>query len=155
MIAKLFKTVSKAEEIHIKNHLQALKKITNKPHTLQSIISSKDLNLTIESKSTRKNLMDAITGETYEFKNMYKKYIRNAKKKDIYLAEFSFDLARKAERVHSELFTKYLKLLEKGKVIEQIPIFLCIICGNVELDQAPLICPNCDHYQQFFELIKL
>jgi rubrerythrin len=155
MIAKLFKVISKAEEIHIKNHIQVLKKITSKPYTLEEIVGSKGSSLVIGPKSTRDNLMDAIRGESYEFKKMYKNFIKTAKKKEIFLAEFSFNLARKAEKVHSELFNKYLKFLDKGKNLEERPIFLCTICGNVELDQAPLICPNCDHDQQFFDQIKL
>lgn len=155
MIAKLFMTISKAEEIHINNHLKSLNKITNNQYKLEEIIGSKESKLLVELNSTRDNLMNAMSGEMYEFKKMYKEYIKNAKKKDIYLAEFSFDLATKAEKVHSKLFRKYLKFLDKGRIIEEIPIFLCKICGNVELNQAPLVCPNCDHDQQFFELIKL
>ena len=155
MIAKLFVSISKAEGIHIKNHLQALEKITHKSYNLDDIVDSENLELVIKPKSTNENLIEAISGETYEFKTMYKNYIKNAKKKDIFLAEFSFDLARKAEKVHSELFATYLKLLDRGKEIKDIPIFLCKICGNVELNEAPLVCPNCDHDRQFFEQVML
>ncbi len=155
MIAKLFKTVSLAEEIHVKNHLRALEKITNKKFNINHIVGSDESELSIKVSSTRDNLKDAIAGETYEFKKMYKSFIKNAKKKDFYLAEFSFDLARKAEKVHGELFMKYLELLDSGQTIDEIEIFLCKICGNVELNQAPLKCPNCDHDQQFFEEIFL
>lgn len=155
MISKLFKTISMAEGIHIKNHLKALEKISNKQFKLENIVDSDGSEITINVNSTEENLKDAISGETYEFKRMYKSFMKNAKKNDIYLAEFSFDLARKAEEVHSEIFKKYLKLLNKGKNIDEIPLFLCKICGNVELNQAPLVCPNCDHDQQFFEQIKL
>lgn len=155
MIAKLFKAVSLAEAIHIKNHLRALEKITNKKFNIDELIGYDDFKLSNNTQSTRDNLMDAISGETYEFKKMYKEFFKNAKKKDIYIAELSFDLARKAERVHSKLFTMYLKIIQNGKENNEIPIFLCKICGNVELHQAPLVCPNCDHDQQFFKEIFL
>ena len=155
MIAKLFKTVSLAEEIHVKNHLRALEKITKKEFNINDILGSDESELSIEVGSTRDNLEDAIAGETYEFKKMYKGFIKNAKKKDFFLAEFSFDLARKGEKVHGGLFTKYLEWLDSGQPIDEIEIFLCKICGNVELNQAPLKCPNCDHDQQFFEEIFL
>jgi rubrerythrin len=155
MIAKLFKAVSLAEAIHIKNHLRALEKITNKKFKIDEIIVSNDYKLSINPQFTRDNLMDALSGETYEFKKIYKEFFKNAKKKNIYLAELSFDLARKAERVHSKLFTMYLKNLESGKEINEIPVFICTICGNIELNQAPLVCPNCDHDQQFFKEIFL
>ena len=155
MIAKLFKTISMAESIHVKNHLRALEKITDKRYNVEEIVDFDDSILLNKINSTRNNLVNAISGETYEFKKMYKNYIKNAKKKEVFLAEFSFDLARKAEKVHGELFTNYLNLLDDGKIIDEIDIYLCKICGNVELNEAPLICPNCDHDQQFFEEISL
>ncbi len=155
MIAKLFKAVSLAEAVHIKNHLQALEKITNESFKIDDIVSSNDSELLNSVNTTRNNLIQAISGETYEFKKMYKGYIKNARQEDIYLAEFSFNLARKAEKVHCTLFTKYLKLLESGRDVSDIGVYLCKICGNVELSQLPLICPNCGHDQQFFDEIKL
>lgn len=144
-----------AEAIHTKNHLKALEKITKKKFSLNEIINIDETELLKNIDSTRNNLVQAISGETYEFKKMYKTFIKNAKKKDIYLAEFSFDLARKAEKVHGNLFQKYLKHLDKGKEINEIKVFLCTICGNVELSQVPAICPNCDHDQLFFDEIDL
>lgn len=105
-------------------------------------------------KDTRNNLIQAIEGETYEFKEMYKSFIKIAKKQDYYLAEFSFDLARKAEKVHSKLFNEYLNKLEHKEKLEKRDLFVCQICGNVELDKPPKICPNCEHDQKFFKKIK-
>ncbi len=85
---------------------------------------------------------------------MYKAFIKKAKKDDYYLAEFSFNLARKAEIVHSKLFIKYLKKLDSEENFEKRTLFVCTICGNVELDKTPSICPICEHDQKFFKELE-
>jgi rubrerythrin len=133
-IAHLFKAISTAEAIHIKNHLKAIEEITKKSVDLDAIANIEENVLKKQVRNTRNNLIQAIAGETFEFKKMYKGFMKNAKKNDVYLAEFSFDLARMAEIVHSKLYIRFLKKL----------------CGNVELRKKPKICPNCEHDQKFF-----
>jgi rubrerythrin len=100
-IAHLFKAISTAEAIHIKNHLKAIEEITKKSVDLDAIANIEENILKKQVRNTRNNLIQAIAGETFEFKKMYKGFMKNAKKNDVYLAEFSFDLARMAEIVHS------------------------------------------------------
>ncbi len=149
-IAHLFKAISTAESIHIKNHLKAIEEITKKSVDLNAIVNIEENVLKKQVRNTRNNLIQAIAGETFEFKKMYKGFMKNAKKNDVYLAEFSFDLARMAEIVHSKLYIKFLKKLDKKEPFEDIDIFVCRICGNVELRKIPKICPNCEHDQKFF-----
>jgi rubrerythrin len=82
---------------------------------------------------------------------MYKIFVKNARKNNTFLAEFSFDLARKAEIAHSKLFIKYLKKLDNKNKFEDIDIFICQICGNVELGTPPELCPICEHDKKFFK----
>ena len=152
-IAHLFRAISSAESIHIKNHIQAIAKITNSEVNVNEIVKINEDELKKQVKDTRNNLIQAIAGETFEFKEMYKSFIKDAKREDLYLAEFSFDLARKAEIVHSKLYIAYLKKLDKKENFEPIDIYVCSICGNVELREAPKTCPNCDHDQKFFKKI--
>ena len=56
-VAKLFRAAAAAETIHAHNHLRELKGV----------------------KSTRENLLEAITGESYEFQKMYPGMIADAK----------------------------------------------------------------------------
>ena len=65
-IAHLFEAISYAESIHIKNHLRVLSKLTKSKVDLFDIVSSEEKNLTIGN--TKDNLLQAIQGETYEFK---------------------------------------------------------------------------------------
>ena len=104
-------------------------------------------------KDSRTNLLDALKGETYETKQMYKIFINNSKKEGKDVAELSFSLARKAEKVHAKAFSDYLKKLEKNELIEKRKIFVCQICGNIEFETPPSICPLCDHSQKFFNEI--
>lgn len=152
-IAHLFRAISSAESIHIKNHTQALAKITKSEVNINEIVKINEDELKKQVKDTRNNLIQAIAGETFEFKEMYKSFIKDAKREDLYLAEFSFDLARKAEIVHSKLYIQYLKKLDKKENIEPIEINVCSICGNVVLREASKTCPNCDHEKKFFKKI--
>ncbi len=149
-IAHLFKAVSMAEAIHIKNHIRALQVLTNSDVEAKDFVDLNEEALKNNVKDTRSNLLDAIEGETYETKQMYKLFLKNTKKTGNDVAELSFSLARKAEKVHAGIFSKYLKKLEKNDSFEKRRVFVCQICGNVEFDTPPTICPLCDHSQKFF-----
>lgn len=152
-IAHLFKAISKAEEIHIKNHIKAYEKITNQKfdENILNDLSEKEIQQKV--KDTRSNLIQAIAGETYEFQKMYKSFIKTAKKQDQYLAEFSFNLARNAENVHRKLFIQFLKVFDISGSYNYKKIYVCKICGNVVLDELPSKCPICEHDKVFFEEI--
>ena len=152
-IARLFRAISFAESIHIKNHAQALSKVSNTPVIIDKLIEIDESDLKKQVKDTRSNLIQAIAGETFEFKKMYKSFIKNAKKEDEYIVEYSFNLARKAEIVHSKLYIIYLKKLDKKEIVKPIDIYVCTICGNVELEKQIKNCSNCDHEVKFFKKI--
>jgi len=153
-IAHLFKAVSFAESIHIKNHLRALSVIQGSEIKLNDIVSVNEAELKQKVKDTALNLQDAIDGEIYETKKMYKQFEKNASSKGQDVAELSFSLARDAEKVHAELFSKYLKTLKKEKKIKKQKIYVCQICGNVEFNEPPEICPVCDHSKEFYKEIN-
>ncbi len=150
-VAHLFEAISVAETIHIKNHIRALAVLTNAGVKTEDFVEVNEVDLKNHIKDTKSNLIDAISGETYETKKMYKNFVKNSKKEGIEVAELSFSLARRAEKVHAELFTDYLKFLENNKSIEKRKIFVCQICGNVEIEAPPLVCPICEHSQNFFQ----
>jgi rubrerythrin len=119
-IAKLFKTTAEAERIHATGHLKALNAIG----------------------STAENLEVAINGETYEFDDMYPPMYEQAKKED-HKAKKMFGYALEAEKVHADLYAKALEAAKDGKDIDEVNIYLCPICGHIELGQAPENCPIC------------
>src|SRR5512136_1108773 len=81
-VAKLFRAAAEAETIHAHNHLRELKEV----------------------KCTRENLMEAIAGETHEFKVMYPAMIDDAKAEGDITALRSFMYANGVEKVHAGLF---------------------------------------------------
>lgn len=117
-VARLFKATAEAETIHALSHLKTLGMI----------------------KSTKENLEAAISGETFEFESMYPPYIAEAEKEGNKAAVRSFSLANAAEQVHAGLYKKALEDLDKGFTHKY---YLCPVCGNIELDEAPERCKIC------------
>ncbi len=153
-IALLFKAISIAEIVHIKNHLRALKVITNSDPKTDDFVHIDEENLNKNINDTKLNLIDAIKGETFETKKMYKIFVKNAVKLGNDVAELTFTLARKAEKIHAKVFSKYLKILEKDQIINNLEIYICEICGNVEFKNPSQNCSICDHGPQFFKKIN-
>jgi rubrerythrin len=118
-VAKLFRAAAEAETIHAHNHLRALEGI----------------------RSTRENLMEAIAGETHEFKNMYPEMITAAKEEKESIALRSFMYANSVEKVHAGLYSAALDKLEAAQ--EEVEYFICPECGHTVAGTAPMICPFC------------
>lgn len=76
-VAHLFKAISTAEAIHIKNHLRALEVITESEVKVEDFVNVNEEALKLSVKETKSNLLDAINGETYETKQMYKNFLKN------------------------------------------------------------------------------
>jgi rubrerythrin len=149
-VAHLFKAISTAEAIHIKNHIRALQVVIKSEIEVEDFVDVNEEVLKSNVKDTKSNLLDAINGETYETRQMYRKFLKNSKKEGNDVVELSFSLARKAEKVHARIFSKYLKQLKKNEIIENRKVFVCQICGNVEFEAPPSKCSLCDHTQKFF-----
>jgi rubrerythrin len=118
-VAKLFRAAAEAETIHAHNHLRALKGIS----------------------STRENLLEAIAGETHEFKTMYPAMIADAKAEGATLALRSFVYANGVEKVHAGLYEAALANLEK--VQEPVDYYICPVCGHTVAGSPPVSCEFC------------
>lgn len=153
-VAHLFQAVAYAESRHIKNHLRALTVLTGRDINLEEIVNIDEDKLKTSVKDTISNLQDAVDGEVYETKIMYKRFEKNASSEGESVPELSFSLAREAEKIHANMFSKYLKKLKKGKKIQEKKIYVCTICGNVEFIDVPEQCPVCDHSKQFYEEVE-
>jgi rubrerythrin len=132
-IATLYKAASEAEAIHAKKLLKVLAAI----------------------EPTAKNLEASIAGETHEFTTMYPGFIKEAeseKKSDALLA---FTFAMKAEQVHAALYKKALDAVKSGSDLPREKVFLCPVCGNIEMVKAPDKCPICGVFGKQFREITL
>ena len=119
-VAKLFETTAAAEKIHAEGHLKAMEGIG----------------------STLENLKAAISGETFEFEEMYPPMYEQAVK-DNHKAKRMFGYALEAEKVHAELYKKALEAVREGKDLDEVNIYLCPTCGYIELGVPTEKCPVC------------
>ncbi|MBU0561719.1 MAG: rubrerythrin family protein [Bacteroidetes bacterium] len=120
-IAILFKTTAEAERIHAEGHFAALDGIV----------------------STAENLQTAIDGETYEYTEMYPPMLQEAEDEN-HKAKRMFNYAVAAEKVHAELYKLALEAVKNGKDLDGVEIYLCPVCGNIELKKPQEKCPICN-----------
>ncbi|NTU91565.1 MAG: rubrerythrin family protein [Chlorobiaceae bacterium] len=119
-VARLFRTTAMAERIHAEGHFGALGGIG----------------------STAENLEAAIGGETYEHTEMYPPMLEQAQAEG-HPAKRMFAFAVEAEKVHAVLYQKALEAVRNGQDITASEVWLCPICGHVELGNPPEKCPIC------------
>lgn len=131
-VAKLFRAAAFAETVHALNHLEIIGK----------------------TKSTIDNLKSAVSGETFEFDEMYPQYIEIAKKEGNKKALWSFDVANKVEKIHAGLFSKAIESLDNKKEFADIDYYVCKVCGNTVEASAPERCSICGAPKEQFEQIK-
>jgi rubrerythrin/Fe-S-cluster-containing hydrogenase component 2 len=105
--AKLFRVAADAETLHALKHFEVAGKIG----------------------STADNLKDGIKGETYEYKEMYPPFVKQAEAEGNKAAVMSFTFAMKAEEVHAKLYQDALENLDNT---EEVFYYLCPVCGNIE-----------------------
>jgi rubrerythrin len=127
-VAKLFKAAAEAETVHALNHLR----------------------ITGQIKSTLENLDTAVSGETFEFKEMYPGYIDAAKQEGNKQAVWSFDVANKVEQIHAKLYNKAIDALKNRKTLEKVDYYVCSVCGNTVEGAPPDKCPICGSPKEKF-----
>ena len=117
-VARLFRAAAEAETVHAHNHLRVLKGI----------------------RSTKDNVLEAINGETHEFKSMYPEMMDAAKTEKNTEAYQSFHFANSVEKIHAALYQKALDNLGKN---EELDYYVCPVCGNTVEKTVPDKCPIC------------
>jgi len=120
-IAKLFRAAAKAETVHALNHLRI----------------AGEIGMTVS------NLNEAISGETFEYTKMYPQFLEVAKNERNKQAEWSFNVAKKVEEIHAELFQKTLNTLKNNEPISSADYYVCKVCGHTVENMAPEKCPIC------------
>ncbi len=120
-VAKLFRTAAEAETLHALAHLAAMDGVG----------------------STIDNLKAAVAGETHEATAMYPPMLAQATEEG-HRAKRMFDFACQAEAVHAELYKAALAAVEAGVDLDTAEIYLCPVCGHIELGAAPENCPICN-----------
>lgn len=127
-IARLFKAISHAEQVHATNHLAALSLI----------------------RGSSDNLQVAIDGEIYEVNDMYPAFHAVAELQDEKGAMQSFNYALQAEKIHASMYQKAKQVVESRKDIQLGPMFICDVCGHTVEGEAPERCPICGASKEKF-----
>jgi len=118
-ISRLFLATAEAENIHAVSELKLAGKLND----------------------TATNLQAAIDGETYEFTTMYPDFQKDATAEGNETAVRAFEFAKEAEKVHARLYKDALDNL--GAKETGVHYFLCPVCGYIEKNNAPDVCPIC------------
>jgi len=120
-VARLFRAAAEAETVHAHAHLRVMGGV----------------------KSTAENVQAAIEGEGHEFREMYPQFIAEAESEGSKPAAISFKNASAVEEIHHGLYTQALGAVKAGKDLPEGRIFVCGVCGNTVIGEAPERCPVC------------
>ena len=120
-IAKLFRAAAAAETVHAHAHLRVMGGVG----------------------TTAENLQAAIEGEGFEFTEMYPKFLAEAKGEGNAAAAGSFERAMAVEEIHHGLYSGAAQALGSGKDLPAEAIWVCGICGNTVVGEAPDQCSVC------------
>ncbi len=120
-IAKLFKAIAYAEQVHATNHAKALGLIGN----------------------TQENLKEAMAGENFEVNEMYPAYDAIAKLQEEKQAIRSIHYALEAEKIHEEMYNNALKKVENKEDETIDKVYVCPVCGftaigDLDIDKCPV-----------------
>jgi rubrerythrin len=131
-VAKLFRAAAAAETVHALNHLR----------------------IAGEVGMTVGNLEAAISGETYEYNDMYPEFIEIARSEANKQAEWSFNVANQVEEIHAGLFQNALAALKEGGQLPEVDYYVCQVCGNTVERIALEKCPICGAPKSRFTKVK-
>ncbi|MFO7152828.1 MAG: rubrerythrin family protein [Bacillota bacterium] len=134
-IARLFKAIAYAEQVHARNHFNEIDGNLGDATVAAGGVFG--------GRNTVENLEGAIMGELHEVEQMYPVYLNAAKFQNESGAERSFHYALEAEKIHAKLFKQAQDAAKQGKDMEMKAVYICPICGHTVLDEAPDQCPIC------------
>lgn len=104
---------------------------------------------------TYENLLEAASGEHYEWTEMYKSFAKTAREEGFNEIAATMELVAQIEKTHEERYRKLAENLKENKVFakdEEI-IWVCRNCGHKHKGKkAPKVCPTCTHPQSYFEI---
>ena len=104
---------------------------------------------------TATNLEDAASGENFEWTDMYARMAREAREEGFLEIAAKFEMVGAIEKHHEERYRKLLKNINDKKVFSKDGdvIWQCSNCGHIVVgNQAPEVCPVCDHPQSYFQV---
>lgn len=128
-IARLFKAIAYAEQVHATNHFKTLGELGD----------------------TKDNLSKAIGGENFEVNEMYPAYDAVANLQSEKDALKSIHYALEAEKIHEKLYSDAREAAAKGQDINIGKVYICPVCGYTVVGEAPDKCPVCGAKKEMFK----
>ena len=128
-LARLFKAIAFAEQVHATNHFKAMGQLG----------------------SSSENLEVAIDGETFEVEEMYPAYDAIARLQGEKEAQRSIHYALEAEKIHAAYYRQAKQGVDAGKDLEIGQIYICSICGYTGEGEPPDRCPICGASREKFQ----
>jgi rubrerythrin len=130
-VARLFKAIAYAEQVHATNHARQLGLV----------------------KNTTENLDTYVAAEIYEVEEMYPAFLAIAKLQREKGAELSMHYAIEAEKIHADMYRKAEQEVSQGKDLELSEVYICPVCGYTHEGKPPERCPVCgtsrDKFKKF------
>jgi len=127
-VARLFRAISYAEQVHATNHFRTLGNIGRAVANLEA----------------------AIAGETYEVKEMYPAFEAVAELQEEKRAVRSNQWALEAEKVHAGMYEQARQAVLAGKDVELGDVYICEACGWTLEGEPPDRCPVCGAKREKF-----
>lgn len=118
-IAKLFRAAAAAETVHALQHFKVMGGV----------------------KDTAANLEAAISGEGYEFREMYPGFLAEAATNEA--ATMTFKNAMAVEKIHHDLYSQALESVKRKQDLPARDVYVCEVCGNTVYGEVPGQCPIC------------
>ncbi|SDL19299.1 rubrerythrin family protein [Halarsenatibacter silvermanii] len=143
MVATLFKAVAHAEQVHARNHFEAMDNVQG-DHLVAS-------GAVFGLNDTAENLAGAIEGERHEIDQMYPAYSLVAKNQEENEAVKTFHYALEAEKAHADLFSEAKEAVERGSDYDIDYLGVCEVCGFTIKNEIPDYCPICGESHDEFE----
>lgn len=134
-VARLFRAVSYAEQVHATNHFKVMGDEAG-PHL---VAAGGGFGL----GSTSANLAGAIEGETFEIEEMYPAYMAVARAQGEKEAMRSIRYAIAAERFHAALYAEAKRAVDAGHDMKLGALVICRVCGYTAEGDVPARCPIC------------
>lgn len=136
-VARLFRAIAYAEQVHATNHYRALREYNEDAKIVAGA--------PIGPSNTSKNLELAIRGEEFEISQMYPVYLEIARYQKEKEAELSFYYAYRAEMIHADLYRGAKSYVDKGQNYPLVgKIWICPVCGHTYVGiEPPEKCPVC------------
>ncbi len=137
-VARLFRAIAYAEQVHASNHFRRLRDLNSDEKVAAGA--------PFGPGSTVKNLELAIRGEEFEVKEMYPVYLEIARFQEDREAELSFRYAFEAEKIHAQLYREAKGYVERGQdfPLDGKKVWICPVCGHTYVgENPPEKCPVC------------